>query len=77
MNAQQRRADRRQWKYTVTVDAHRSYADYDRMFDWCVANFKNPVNIRHARWREKHGHFGTCWQFTDSAAATAFALKWK
>jgi hypothetical protein len=46
------------------------------MFDWCVINFRNPVNGNQARWREKHGHFGTCWQFTDSKAAAAFALKW-
>jgi hypothetical protein len=75
MNAQQRRADRRLWKYTVSVN-NDSYDRYNRMFDWCVVNFKNPVDGDHARWREKHGHFGTCWQFTDSKAAAAFALKW-
>ncbi len=76
MNARQRRADRKRWKYTVTVDDHRSYSEYDAMFDWCVANFGNTKASTN-RWREKHGHFGTCWQFIDSAAATAFALKWK
>lgn len=77
MNARQRRRDRKLWKYSVTVDEIKSYVHYNHMFDWCVANYKNPVDGRHARWREKHGYFGTCWQFTDSAAATAFALKWK
>ena len=73
MNARQRRADRKRWQYSVSIDDRRSYSNYDAMFDWCVANFANRATI----WREKHGHFGTCWQFTDSAAATAFALKWK
>lgn len=77
MNARQRRADRKRWRYAVTIDDRRSFLDYDAMFDWCVANFKNPPGGRGDRWREKHGHFGTCWQFTDSAAATAFALRWK
>jgi hypothetical protein len=75
MNAQQRRTDRRLWKCTVSIN-DRSYADYNRIFDWCVATFRNPVAGRHARWREKHGHFGTCWQFTDDEAAALFALKW-
>ena len=75
MNARQRRADRKRWKYNVSIDEDRSYEQYNEMFDWCVTNFKNTLT--HNKWREKHGHFGTCWQFTDSAAAIAFALKWK
>ena len=75
MNAQQRRADQRLWKYTVSVN-NNSYDRYNRMFDWCVDNFRNPVDGRHARWREKHGYFGTVWQFTDSKTAALFALKW-
>lgn len=74
MNARQRRRDRKLWRYTVSIDVT-SWSKYDLMFDWCVANYGNRVcqNV----WREKHGHFGTCWQFTDPAVATAFALKWK
>lgn len=75
MNSQQRRTDRKRWRYTVTIDQAKSWSNYDDMFDWCVANFKNGV--AQSTWREKHGHFGTCWQFTDSDKATAFALKWK
>lgn len=76
MNARQRRADRKRWQYSVSIDDRRSFLNYDDMFDWCVANFGNTKASTN-RWREKHGHFGTCWQFTDSAAATAFALRWK
>jgi len=71
MNSKQRRADRKRWKYTVSINERRSFLDYDNMYDWCVTNFKNTGD-----WREKHGHFGTCWQFVDSDKATAFALRW-
>jgi hypothetical protein len=77
VNARQRRSDRKRWKYAVTVDDAKSFLNYDAMFDWCVTNFKNPPGGRHERWREKHGHFGTCWQFSNSGKAIAFALKWK
>ena len=41
MNSKQRRADRKEWRYEVTIDEGKSFADYDAMFDWCVTNFGN------------------------------------
>jgi hypothetical protein len=77
MNSRQRRADRKKWRYEVTINAVKSSKDYDAMFDWCVANYGNTCGISSNGWREKHGYIGTCWQFNDSAKAAAFALRWK
>jgi hypothetical protein len=77
MNSKQRRVDRKEWRYEVTIDEGKSFADYDAMFDWCVTNYGNSRGIGRNGWREKHGHFGTCWQFNNSRKAMAFALKWK
>jgi hypothetical protein len=43
------------------------------MFDWCVATFGNGLQTT---WREKHGHYGTHWQFNKEKDAVLFALKW-
>jgi hypothetical protein len=77
MNSKQRRADRKAWRYEVAINQSRSFVDYDDMFDWCVTNFGNTHGIRRNGWREKHGHFGTCWQINDSVKAVAFAMRWK
>jgi hypothetical protein len=77
MNSRQRRADRKKWRYEVTINAVKSSKDYDAMFDWCVANYGNTRGISANGWREKHGYIGTCWQFNNSAKAAAFALRWK
>jgi hypothetical protein len=77
MNSRQRRADRKEWRYEVTINESQSFVNYDAMFDWCVANYGNTRGISPNGWREKHGHFGTCWQFNSSTKAIAFALKWK
>ena len=76
MNSRQRRADRKAWRYEVAIDERKSFADYDEMFDWCVANYGNTRGISSNGWREKHGYIGTFWQFNNSAKAAAFALRW-
>jgi hypothetical protein len=77
MNSRQRRADRKEWRYEVTINEGKSLVEYDAMFDWCVANYGNSRGISPNGWREKHKHRGTCWQFNNSAKAAAFALRWK
>jgi hypothetical protein len=77
LNSRQRRADRKAWRYEVTIDEGKSFAEYDAMFDWCIANYGNSRGISANGWREKHWHRGTCWQFNNSSKAIAFALKWK
>ena len=78
MNSAQRRQDARKWKYQVKLTY--SQADrngYDNMFDWCRNTFGNGRNGQHKDvWREKHQEIGTWWQFSDSKAASLFALKW-
>jgi hypothetical protein len=53
MNSKQRRADRKEWRYEVTIDEGKSFADYDAMFDWCVTNFGNGRGIKRNGWRKK------------------------
>jgi len=77
LNSRQRRADRKEWRYEVTIGAENAFTNYDAMFDWCVANYGNTCGISPNGWREKHGYIGTCWQFNNSAKAAAFALRWK
>lgn len=76
MNAQQRRQDQRRWRYQVDLSYDQLDRNgYDNMFDWCRDTFGNGVQC--AGWREKHQHFGDCWQFTSAKKAALFALKWK
>lgn len=75
MNSRQRRTDRKRWQYQVDLsDAQMFRNGYDNMFDWCRDTFGNGVQC--AGWREKHQHFGTCWQFTSAEKAALFALRW-
>lgn len=73
MNSKQRRKDSRKWKYHVQCPPDRAYENYDAMFDWCVATFGNGLQTT---WREKHGHYGTHWQFNKEKDAVLFALRW-
>ena len=77
MNSKQRRRDQRAWRYEVMIpDEKVSVDSYNAMFDWCESTWGNGYRDNHG-WREKHGHFGTCWQFTQEKKAVAFALKWR
>jgi hypothetical protein len=74
MNAKQRRIDRRRWKYDIDFTfAQVIERDYDLMWDWCVATFKNNGG----KWREPFGPPGVKWQFTKPEYATLFALRWQ
>ena len=73
MNSNQRRKDKRKWRYSVRYryDSF-SHDNYDEMWDWCVATFGNHSN---RIWREKHGHIGDYWQFETEQAYLAFILR--
>jgi len=71
MNSNQRRKDKRKWKYHVAYE-HTSQERYDQMWDWCVATFGNHID---RVWREKHGHVGDYWQFEDEQSMTLFVMK--
>lgn len=75
MNSKQRRKDRRRWRYSVRLTTSDvMIKEYNQMWDWCRDTFGN--GRRCAGWREKFGHFGTCWQFTSDKKAALFALRW-
>jgi hypothetical protein len=75
MNSKQRRRDKKLWKYEVNLTYEQVDRNgYDNMFDWCRDTFGN--NLRNGGWREKHGHYGTCWQFKTQERATVFTLRW-
>ena len=76
MNSKQRRRDERKWRYQVEIPYEKaSRNDYDTMFDWCQDMWGNGRKC--AGWREKHGHVGTCWQFTSEEKAVLFAMRWR
>jgi len=75
MNSHQRRKDRKRWRYEVYIEWDRVDDNgYDNMFDWCRETFGTTVATG---WREKHGHIGTCWQFTNKPKAVLFSLRWR
>jgi len=75
MNSKQRKQDSKKWRYNVRLDYDRvDFNGYDNMFDWCKNTWGNGKKC--AGWREAHGHFGTCWQFTDEKKAVLFAMRW-
>lgn len=76
MNSKQRRRDRRRWQYQVELPEERvGVQRYNDIFDWCVATWGNGPKC--TGWREKHGHFGTCWQFATKKQAVMFAMRWR
>lgn len=71
MNSQQRRADRRKWKYHVTLDVEYNWDRYSDQWDWC----KEQWGIKDGcGWREKL--YGEEWHFDCAKKATAFAIRW-
>lgn len=77
MNSKQRRIDKRQFRYYVSLTSERRNENgYNTMWDWCVTAFGNSRKYKHC-WRESWRHIGTEWQFTTEESATLFALRWK
>lgn len=72
MNSNQRRKDKRKWKYSVRYREYINIDRYDEMWDWCVATFGNKSN---RIWREKHGHIADYWQFETEQAYLMFVMK--
>lgn len=73
MNSNQRRKDRRKWRYSVRyrVDSF-SWEQYDEMWDWLVNTYGN---FNGQCWREKFGHIGSYWEFDNEEAMTMFVLR--
>lgn len=72
MNSNQRRKDKRKWKWNVRFHDYGGGPGYDEKWDWCVATFGNHAN--HI-WREKHRHIADYWQFDNEKAYLAFVLR--
>lgn len=71
MNSNQRRKDKRRWRYNVRY-GYTHWDRYDEMWEWLTTTYGNHSN---KVWREKHGHIGDYWQFEDEEVMTMFVLK--
>jgi hypothetical protein len=71
MNSNQRRKDKRKWKYNVRY-TYTEWDRYDEMWNWLCATYGN---LKNHVWRERHGYIGDWWQFEDEEAMTMFVLK--
>jgi hypothetical protein len=77
MNSKQRRRDRRQYKFQITLGPNVMF-DYEKYLDqfkWCRQTFGPTVDDG---WRCKpHVDVdGDRWQFDSPEKLTAFALRW-
>ena len=78
MNSQDRRKDRRRWRYKVDTPfvmmtgVEDMQDEYDAIFAWCQQMF--GTDVRYCGWRDRE--WGERWEFDDSKKAALFALRW-
>lgn len=82
MNSNQRRKDKRKWKFSVPVTCTH-FGHYQEMWEWLADKY--GTNVNKCGWRDRdnttsfyttYEYFDIDWQFVDERKAIEFTLRW-